>query len=119
MEHTVVVTDETFAGVIKKQDGLVVVDFWAPWCPPCRALAPGLEELATEYAGRVTIAKLDIDESPQTATEFNVRSIPSLLFFRNGALIDRTVGALPKSIVAMKIEQHRTNVDHPGTARAS
>ena len=118
MEHTVVVTDETFAGVIGKRDGLVVVDFWAPWCPPCRALAPGLEELAAQYAGRVTIAKLDIDESPQTATEFNVRSIPSLLFFRNGALIDRTVGALPKSIVAIKIEQHRATGDHPGTARA-
>lgn len=119
MKHTVVVTDDTFAGAVEKQKGLVVVDFWAPWCPPCLALAPGLEELAIEYAGRVTIAKLDIDESPQTATEFNVRSIPSLLFFRNGALIDRTVGALPKSIVAMKIEQHSATKDHLGTARAS
>ena len=105
MAHPVVVTDKTFADAVERRDGLVVVDFWASWCGPCRALTPTLIQLAAEYDGRVTIAKIDVDANPRTSLAYDVRSIPSLLFFRDGKLVDRTVGALPKGMVTMKIEQ--------------
>jgi len=118
MAHPVAITDDTFADAVEQRDGLVVVDFWASWCGPCRALAPSLVQLAAEYEGRVTIAKIDVDANPRTSRRFDVRSIPSLLFFRDGELIDRTVGALPKAMVAMKIEQHRTPKAPSVAARA-
>src|SRR5688572_12056294 len=80
-ENTHAVTDDTFENEIEKHGGLAIVDFWATWCGPCRMIAPILEQLATEYAGKVKVAKLDVDTNIRTATRFNVRSIPLLLFF--------------------------------------
>lgn len=97
-------TDETFPLAIDLQP-LVIVDVWAAWCGPCRVLGPIVDRLAQEYEGRVTFAKLDVDQNPATAAEFNVQSIPSLLFFLKGELVDRTVGLLPESAVRAKVEQ--------------
>jgi thioredoxin 1 len=106
MSNAVTVTDASFATEIEQHDGLVVVDFWATWCGPCRMIAPILDQLAEEYAGRAKIAKLDVDANQETALRFNVRSIPTLLFFKGGKLVDTVVGALPKNKLASKFEQH-------------
>ncbi|HET7586401.1 MAG TPA: thioredoxin [Gemmatimonadaceae bacterium] len=106
MSNAVTVTDASFAMEIEQHDGLVVVDFWATWCGPCRMIAPILDQLAEEYAGRAKIAKLDVDANQETALRFNVRSIPTLLFFKGGKLVDTVVGALPKNKLASKFEQH-------------
>jgi thioredoxin 1 len=100
------VTDATFAGEIEKHEGLVMVDLWAEWCGPCRMVAPVVEALATEYAGRVKVAKLDVDANPTTAARFQVRSIPTMLFFRDGKIVDSVVGALPKPALAARLERH-------------
>ena len=105
-ENTTAVTDDTFELEIEKHAGLVVVDFWATWCGPCRMIAPILEQLATEYAGKVKVAKLDVDTNIRTATRFNVRSIPLLLFFKDGKVIDQIVGAVPKLHIETKLNQH-------------
>lgn len=105
-KHTQVVTDADFPNVVEQGVGLVVVDFWAEWCGPCRAIAPTLEQLALEYQGRATIAKLDVDANPRSPMKFNVRSIPTLLFFRDGKHVDTVVGALPKPALDAKIQQH-------------
>jgi thioredoxin 1 len=105
-KHTVEVTDDTFSGAVEGGAGLVLVDFWAEWCGPCRAIAPTLEQLAETYSGRVTIGKLDVDANPRTPMRFNVRSIPTLLFFKNGKHVDTVVGAVPKSALDAKIQQH-------------
>ena len=97
---TNVVTDETFGAEIEQHQGLAVVDFWATWCGPCRLIAPVVDQLAAEYAGRVKVAKLDTDANPRTMTRFGIRSIPTLLFFRDGQVVDRVVGALPKGQIA-------------------
>jgi thioredoxin 1 len=91
------VTDGSFEQDVLKSSEPVVVDFWAEWCGPCHAIAPALEELATELDGRVTIAKLNIDENPQTAIRYGVRSIPTLIMFKNGEPMAMQVGAAPKS----------------------
>ncbi|HEX3926379.1 MAG TPA: thioredoxin, partial [Gemmatimonadales bacterium] len=83
-EHTVAVNDATFEGEVTGAPGLVVVDFWATWCGPCKMIAPTLDALAKEYAGRVKIAKLDVDTNQATSIKYNVRSIPTLLFFKDG-----------------------------------
>ncbi len=87
------VTDQTFSQEVIKFDGSVVADFWAPWCGPCGAITPVLEQLARKYAGRVKIVKLNVDENPVTASQYNVMSIPTMLFFKNGNTIDTLVGA--------------------------
>lgn len=81
----------------------ILVDCWAPWCPPCRAIAPVLDELATEANGRYVIAKLNVDENPKTSERFGIRSIPTMLIFKNGQLIDTLVGAQPKQAIASRL----------------
>jgi thioredoxin 1 len=106
MAGTLHVSDADFAQEIEQYDGLAMVDFWAIWCAPCQVVAPSVEQLAAEYAGRIKVAKLDVDQSPKTPVRFRVRSIPSILFFKRGQLVDAVVGAVPKSHLAAKIEQH-------------
>ena len=93
------VTDDSFGTEVEKQKGLVVVDFWATWCGPCRMVAPIMEQLAGEYAGKLKVTKMDVDQNQRTAMRFNVRSIPSILFFKDGAHVDTVVGALSKAHV--------------------
>ena len=100
------VTDGTFPSEVEQHQGLVLVDFWAEWCGPCRVIAPILDQIAVEYAGKLKIAKMDVDVNQQTAMRFNVRSIPSLLFFKGGQHVDTVVGAVPKAHLVGKITQH-------------
>jgi thioredoxin 1 len=106
MGKTVAVSDTDFATEIEQHDGLALVDFWATWCGPCRMIAPIVEELAEQYEGKVKVAKLDVDANIQTATRYNVRSIPMLLFFKDGKLVDQIVGAVPKSTIEGKLQVH-------------
>jgi len=91
------VTDASFDKDVLKSDSPVLVDFWAEWCGPCRMIAPALEEIAKEMGGKLTIAKVNIDENPGTPTKYNVRGIPTLILFKNGQIAGTKVGALPKS----------------------
>ena len=100
------VTDANFAQEVEGATGLVLVDFWATWCGPCQVIAPLLEQLAVEYAGKARITKLDVDQNQSTTYRFNVRSIPSLLFFRDGRHVDTMVGAVPKAAIEERIKKH-------------
>ena len=102
--HPVTVTDESFASEVEQSPLPVLVDFWAAWCGPCRMIAPVIEQLAGELSGRVRVAKLDIDANPQTAARFGVRSIPTLLIFKDGREADRIVGALPRQAILEKLK---------------
>ena len=102
----ITVTDADFETEIEKHNGLAVVDFWAAWCAPCRLIAPILDQLAQEYAGRVKVAKLDVDMNIGTGTRFNVRSIPTILFFKNGKLVDQVIGAVPRQHLEAKFKEH-------------
>lgn len=104
--HPTAVTDETFGQEVEQHKGLVLVDFWAAWCGPCRAVAPVLEQLAEEYNGQIKVAKVDVDANQQTSMRFAVRSIPTILFFRDGRHVDTIVGAYPKAAFDEKIQQH-------------
>lgn len=104
--HPVAVSDATFEAEIEKQPGLVLVDFWAAWCGPCHMVSPILEQLAGEYNGKIKVAKVDVDANQRTAMRFNVRSIPSILFFKDGRHVDTLVGAYPKPVFEQKIKQH-------------
>jgi len=106
MSSAMAVTDRDFAEEIEKHEGLAVVDFWATWCGPCRMVAPILDQLAAEYNGKLKVTKLDVDANPSTAMRFNVRSIPTILFFKNGKLVDTVIGALPKAKLEARIQQH-------------
>ncbi|MGH7406962.1 MAG: thioredoxin [Candidatus Methylomirabilales bacterium] len=99
------VTDQDFDRQIK-EGGLTLVDFWAEWCGPCRVIAPILEDLAREYAGRLTIAKLNVDENRDIPARFGIRSIPTLLIFKGGVRVDQVIGAVPKGALKSKIDQH-------------
>ncbi|MHB1073661.1 MAG: thioredoxin [Gemmatimonadaceae bacterium] len=100
------VTDGDFEQEVEKHDGLTVVDFWATWCGPCRMIAPIMDQIATEYDGKVKVTKLDVDANIKTATRFNVRSIPTILFFKDGKVVDQIVGAVPKATIESKLQQH-------------
>ena len=93
---TVAVTDETFEQDVLKAEGPVLVDFWAEWCGPCKQIAPSLDQISNELAGHVTIAKLNIEESPTTPTRYGVRGIPTMMLFKNGIMASMKVGAMPK-----------------------
>jgi thioredoxin 2 len=99
------VTDATFAAEVERSPLPVLVDAWAPWCGPCHTIAPIVDALAAELAGRVRVAKLNVDENPRTAARYRVASIPTLLVFKNGREVDRLVGALPKPEIARRLEQ--------------
>ena len=101
----VTVTDATFASEVERSTLPVLLDLWAPWCGPCRMIAPVLEQLAVEMAGRVRVAKLNVDENQATAGRFNVRSIPTLLILKSGTEVDRLVGVLPKSEITRRLER--------------
>ncbi|MBK6421522.1 MAG: thioredoxin [Gemmatimonadetes bacterium] len=102
------VTDANFATEIQQMQGLALVDFWAVWCGPCQAIAPVVDQLAEQYVGKLKVAKLDTDANQETAVKFNVRSIPTIMFFKDGKHVDTVVGADPriKTILQGKIEQH-------------
>jgi len=99
------ITDSNFEQTIK-DNPVALVDFWATWCGPCRALAPIIEEIAAEYNGRVLVGKLDVDESPQTAENFNVYSIPTMIVFKDGVEVDRLVGLCPKPHITEALTKH-------------
>jgi thioredoxin 2 len=99
------VTDATFAAEVERSPLPVLVDAWAPWCGPCRMVGPIVDELATELAGKVRVAKLNVDDNPGTAARFDVRSIPTMLVMVNGREVDRIVGALPKAQIRQRLER--------------
>ncbi len=105
MSEIVHVTDATFEEEVLQSDKLVLVDFWAEWCGPCRAIAPILKELATDYDGRVKITKLDVDSNPNTPGKFGIRGIPTLIVFKDGKEVDRMVGAGPKKFYTRMIDK--------------
>lgn len=103
-EHLQHVTDDSFEDEVLKASGPVLVDFWATWCGPCKMIAPVLDELAEEYAGKLKICKLDVDANPNTAPKYNVKGIPTLIIFKNGNVESKKVGAMSKSQLAAFIE---------------
>ncbi len=103
---TVAVTDDTFDAEVKNSDIPVVVDFWAEWCGPCKMIAPILDDIAKEYAGKVKVAKINIDENQQTPAQFGVRGIPTLMLFKNGSVEATKVGALSKSQLVAFLDGH-------------
>ncbi len=106
MSNIIAVTDASFEQEVEKSDGLTIVDFWATWCGPCRIVAPILDQLATEYEGKLKVTKLDVDANIKTGSRFNVRSIPTLLFFKGGKVVDQIIGAVPKASIETKVLQH-------------
>jgi thioredoxin len=100
------VTDSTFENEIINSPKLGVVDFWAPWCGPCIALGPTIDQLAKEYEGKVNVAKINVDENPETSIKFGITSIPCVLFFKDGKLVDKQVGVAPKAAYESKIKSH-------------
>ncbi|SHN24667.1 thioredoxin [Cyclobacterium lianum] len=103
MAKAIEVTDTNFDEIIKSEQP-VLVDFWAEWCGPCKMIGPIVEELATDYEGKATITKLDVDSNPDIASKFGIRSIPTLLIFKDGQVVDKVIGAVPKSVLADKLE---------------
>ncbi len=100
----VVLTDSTFDAEVKK-DHILIVDFWATWCAPCRFLTPVIEELAKEYAGRISFGKVDVDENPNVSAKFDIRSIPTVMMFKDGKVADISIGAVPKQMLETKLKR--------------
>jgi len=97
-------TDANFDEQVLQADMPVIVDFWAEWCGPCRMVGPIIEQIGEEYEGKVKVGKVDVDNNPQTAMKFGIRNIPTILFFKNGEIADKQVGAVPKQAIANKVE---------------
>jgi len=104
-ESTLHLTEATFDTELGKHSELLMVDFWAEWCAPCRAIAPTLEELVREGNGSVTLAKVNVDEQPALAARYEIRSIPTILFVKNGRIVDTVVGAAPRAMLDAKIDK--------------
>ena len=101
---TLEITDDNFEELVLKADKPVLIDLWAEWCGPCRMVGPVVEELSKDYEGRAICGKIDVDSNPNVTVEYGVRNIPTLLFFKNGELVDKQVGAVPKAVLAAKLE---------------
>lgn len=99
-------TDSNFEEVVLKSDKPVLVDFWAEWCGPCKAIGPVVEQLSKEYEGKANIGKMDVDANSNVPMQYGIRSIPTILFFKGGQLVDKTVGAVPKSSLEATIQKH-------------
>jgi thioredoxin 1 len=98
------INDNNFEEIVMKSDKAVVLDFWATWCGPCRMIAPIIEEMANEYDGKAIIGKVDVDNAPGAAAKFGIRNIPTVLFIKNGEIVDKQVGAVPKNTLVSKLE---------------
>lgn len=109
MSNTMAVTDDNFASEIEGTTGLAVVDFWAAWCGPCRMIGPIVDQLATEYAGKAKVTKLDVDANQKTAFKYGVRSIPTILFFKDGKLVETVVGLQSKPALDQKFKKYTEN----------
>jgi thioredoxin 1 len=103
---TVEITDANFEEEVIKSEIPVLIDFWAVWCGPCKAIAPVVEELATEYEGKVKVGKLDIDNNQTVSIKYGIRSIPTILIFKDGKIVDQIVGVVPKAQIISKLEPH-------------
>ncbi|MBN1479463.1 thioredoxin [candidate division KSB1 bacterium] len=101
-------TDATFEDDVINSQQPVIIDFWAVWCGPCRMVAPVMQDLASDYAGKLKVGKLNVDHNPQTAMIYGIRSIPTILLFKNGQIVDSVVGAVPKQNLVNMIEKHLT-----------
>lgn len=104
-ENLITLSDDNFEAEVVNADKPTLVDFWAAWCAPCRAIAPAVEELANDYHGRIRVGKLNVDDHPKTATQYGIKSIPSLLLFKDGKVLDQVVGAVPKEKLESVIKQ--------------
>nr|YP_009315726.1 Thioredoxin [Trichogloeopsis pedicellata]SCW24384.1 Thioredoxin [Trichogloeopsis pedicellata] len=100
------VKDSTFNEEVLEHDQLVLVDFWAPWCGPCRMVAPVVDQIANEYSNSIKVVKINTDENPTTATEYGIRSIPTLMIFKDGDRVDTVIGAVPKSTLATTVNKY-------------
>ena len=114
-EHTTTLTDDNFDESVIKSSVPVLVDFWAEWCGPCRMIAPTVEALASDYSGKVTVGKLNVDENPKTAMQFAVRSIPTLLLFKDGQVVEQIVGLTDKTRLQGLVEKHLTSTSAEAT----
>ncbi len=103
MSHPLVLSDDSFENEVIKSDVPVMVDFWATWCAPCRMIAPVVEEMAREYDGKAKVCKIDVDANPMVASKYGIMSIPSILFFKGGKLVDKVVGAVPKNQLVSRL----------------
>lgn len=99
-------TDANFQNTVLESNKLTVIDFWAEWCGPCRAIGPVIEELSKEYSGRVNVGKVNVDHNPNLSVQYGITSIPAILFVKDGKVVDKQIGAVPKSVLDKKIQAH-------------